>query len=246
MANSPALPPAKTSPKQKIFFCRSGNTFSPKRLPVRGFTLIELLVVIGVIATLAAIIFPVFARAREQARTTTCQAYLRQMGIAFQMYCMDWDERYPPAPLWKSRIQPYIQTTDINRCPSRPELPWFYGQGYNIGCPPKGVPGFPGMPMFYIENPADKILIAEWDRCAAGPPVGPTGFFSDGALSYWAVCRVHNGGSNLLFGDGHVKWARPEQYHSNTDHVDEFGVPVPADAQPVPEEVWRKYWDTSY
>ena len=246
MASSPALPPAKTSRNNRIFFCPPGNTFCQNRLPNLGFTLVELLVVIAIIATLAAIIFPVFARAREKARQTTCQSNLRQMGIAFQMYCMDWDDRYPPAYMWKSRLQPYIKTTDINRCPSRPDLPWFYGQGYNIGIPAMGIAGFPEMPMMYIEDPANKILIAEWERCNSGPPVGPTGFFAGGATSFWAVCRVHNGGSNLLFADGHVTWARPEQYHSTTDHVDASGNPVPADAQPVAEEVWRKYWDTSY
>jgi prepilin-type N-terminal cleavage/methylation domain-containing protein len=63
----------------------------------RGFTLIELLVVIAIIAILAAILFPVFAKAREAARKTTCISNLKQMGSAVMMYCQDYDEVYPVA-----------------------------------------------------------------------------------------------------------------------------------------------------
>jgi prepilin-type N-terminal cleavage/methylation domain-containing protein len=61
----------------------------------QGFTLIELLVVIAIIAILAAILFPVFARAREKARQTTCMSNLKQIGVAFLMYTQDYDEVYP-------------------------------------------------------------------------------------------------------------------------------------------------------
>ena len=61
----------------------------------RGFTLIELLVVIAIIAILAAILFPVFAQAREKARQTTCLSNLKQIGLAFKMYVQDYDERWP-------------------------------------------------------------------------------------------------------------------------------------------------------
>ena len=61
----------------------------------RGFTLIELLVVIAIIAILAAILFPVFAQAREKARQTSCLSNLKQIGLAFKMYVQDYDERWP-------------------------------------------------------------------------------------------------------------------------------------------------------
>lgn len=61
----------------------------------RGFTLIELLVVIAIIAILAAILFPVFARARENARRTSCLSNLKQMGLGMMMYVQDYDETYP-------------------------------------------------------------------------------------------------------------------------------------------------------
>jgi prepilin-type N-terminal cleavage/methylation domain-containing protein len=63
----------------------------------RGFTLIELLVVIAIIAILAAILFPVFAQAREKARQTSCLSNLKQIGLAFKMYVQDYDERWPTA-----------------------------------------------------------------------------------------------------------------------------------------------------
>jgi prepilin-type N-terminal cleavage/methylation domain-containing protein/prepilin-type processing-associated H-X9-DG protein len=80
------------------------------RLPKRGFTLIELLVVIAIIAILASILFPVFARARENARRASCMSNLRQIGLGVMQYTQDYDEKYPVAT-WGSWQSPATYTT---------------------------------------------------------------------------------------------------------------------------------------
>jgi len=216
----------------------------------RGFTLIELLVVIAIIAILAAILFPVFARAKMKAQSTQCLSNMKQQGLAIMMYVSDWDSRYPPAYQWKTRCDEYLGSRELWRCPTRPELPWYYGHGYNVGCPDPDcdppVEGFPEKIDTRVKQPSKKILAVEWDRCLSGPPVGPTGLLRGGQLSYWAVCRVHGGGSNIIFGDGHAKWMRPEHYHSNTEWADAEGNPHPTSPTVVQESIWRLYWDTEY
>jgi prepilin-type N-terminal cleavage/methylation domain-containing protein/prepilin-type processing-associated H-X9-DG protein len=90
----------------------------------RGFTLIELLVVIAIIAILAAILFPVFARARENARRASCQSNEKQILIGVMQYTQDYDERYPLTwvdnvnSIWTLILQPYAKSTQVFTCPS--------------------------------------------------------------------------------------------------------------------------------
>ncbi|MEY3763863.1 MAG: hypothetical protein RLZ42_523 [Armatimonadota bacterium] len=91
-----------------------------------AFTLIELLVVIGIIAILAAILFPVFASAREKARSVTCLSNMKQLGLSLTMYSTDYDERYPMTanygltskPIWTDQLFPYFKSKDVVKCPS--------------------------------------------------------------------------------------------------------------------------------
>lgn len=96
----------------------------------RAFTLIELLVVVAIVSVLAAILFPVFARARENARRTSCLSNLRQIGLGMMMYVQDHDERYPRAYyypndessngtiFWRDMVSPYTKSEAVYWCPS--------------------------------------------------------------------------------------------------------------------------------
>ena len=125
----------------------------------RGFTLIELLVVIAIIAILAAILFPVFAKAREKARQTSCLSNIRQLMTGFLAYNQDYDERwvqtgwqfaastpdYTQTCVWTTAIYPYVKNKQIFVCPSQPSScmfpaavqdpnsPWSSGGGLTYG-----------------------------------------------------------------------------------------------------------------
>lgn len=94
----------------------------------QGFTLIELLVVIAIIAILAAILFPVFGRARENARRSSCQSNLKQIALGVMQYKQDYDEKFPLATTlnvpgsigWATATQPYLKSIQIFQCPSEP------------------------------------------------------------------------------------------------------------------------------
>ncbi len=104
---------------------------------MRAFTLVELLVVIAIIALLAAILFPSFSRARENARRTSCLSNMKQIGLGIAQYTQDYDERLPfsgpkaNGGRWANKIGPYLKNTAIFTCPS-------YTDYANV---PGGIPG---------------------------------------------------------------------------------------------------------
>lgn len=200
-------------------------------MPRRGFTLIEMLVVIGIIAILAAVIFPVFARARAAARRTQCISNLKQLGQAHEMYASDWDDRYPWAkdaadayapqiwdgfPRWqawlpymprlKDAIQPYVKNREVLHCSA--------DTGYDhLEATPFPIPGEP----IAFEALGSSY---HWRTEVAFEGLGPstlaqpsqTNIMMD-ASGAWHGGRSYEAGRwNVLYGDGHVKNVNLRQF----------------------------------
>jgi prepilin-type N-terminal cleavage/methylation domain-containing protein/prepilin-type processing-associated H-X9-DG protein len=209
----------------------------------KGFTLIELLVVIAIIAILAAILFPVFAQARDKARSATCLSNLKQMALGLRMYAQDYDDLYPPHRLgtgakypqlytWKAAIFPYLKNIDFQRCPSNAfnripkegETNWVergepFPRSYCMNSAGLNDNIFNARSDAAVDRPAELIAICE---CRYGyPNVHPaketwSSFkYSDGwnptPDSAQGVLQTHQGLSNFVFLDGHVKAHRPIQ-----------------------------------
>ncbi|MFN3650834.1 MAG: DUF1559 domain-containing protein [Armatimonadota bacterium] len=212
-----------------------------------GFTLIELLVVIAIIAILAAILFPVFAQAREKARQASSQSNVRQLGLAIKMYTQDYDERYPfggwmPNNIgtweWQNTVAPYVKNKGIFRCPSSTDLDedpnnpqaWAWNRNpvsylYNNMLARDRFP----LNEAAVNAPADCVMLMDGHQDWGGregvdwmgrpntqwlmedTTWGMSGSLITGWLSWqgftWGLPR-HNGGANVCFVDGHVKWVR--------------------------------------
>ena len=184
----------------------------------KGFTLIELLVVIAIIAILAAILFPAFARARENARRASCQSNLKQIGLGFAQYTQDYDEQYPPvgaadASGWANTLQPYLKSIQLFQDPSEsngPVAAGIYTTGYTD---------------YYMNAQLSGLALSS---IGSESLVVQTGDGNSGAANYSANADVaigsapygrHLEGNNFGFADGHVKWLKYGKVSDNNSTV---------------------------
>jgi len=121
----------------------------------QGFTLIELLVVIAIISILAAILFPVFARARENARRSSCMSNLKQMGLAAMMYLQDYDERYPLQAYYSSAGNPNVPAPG----PDWPAAHFGISPPYTNECPASGNHCMSFMDMLYPYTKSWQVFV---------------------------------------------------------------------------------------
>ena len=180
----------------------------------QAFTLIELLVVIAIIAILAAILFPVFARARENARRSSCLSNTKQLGLAALQYTQDYDEKLPPSydagsptKIWAQLIEPYIKSRQVFFCPSDSthnssnaistsnlSYGWNY---YYLTYSPLGGYGHGGVSLAYIQEASQTVLLGDSQNALA--------YVINYYGSYLPLPR-HLEGGNFCFVDGHAKW----------------------------------------
>ena len=201
----------------------------------KGFTLIELLVVIAIIAILAAILFPVFARAREKARQTSCLSNLKQLGLSVLMYTSDYDERFfysnnhtHPHTLWAEVIYPYVNNYQVYLCATGGGRSgagqWNYGETWSFPVNPaySWNTHLAGRSLAVIDNPTQIMLLGDgshevfadipgriaWANAADRVRWGPNGgSWPDGDRDYMTdQYSRHSGGENHVYADGHAKW----------------------------------------
>ena len=189
----------------------------------RGFTLIELLVVIAIIAILAAILFPVFARAREKARQSSCLSNVKQLGLAIGMYNQDYDEVMPLAVagvppniyVLSELLNPYIKNQQIWQCPSKDGSVVLSALGKpNVSYAPDVATPMPSGSYRLFGVPAAGTYSCSMAQMAepASTPMMCDGVGSINASFVSTVVEAprHNDGCNYIFGDGHAKWDRAE------------------------------------
>jgi prepilin-type N-terminal cleavage/methylation domain-containing protein/prepilin-type processing-associated H-X9-DG protein len=196
----------------------------------RSFTLIELLVVIAIIAILAAILFPVFAKAREKARQSSCTSNVKQITLGMIQYVQDYDERFPyygygsstvdPWIYWPHQLQPYIKNWQVYGCPSNQYAgttmtyhAMVYDQRPTYGFTNALWQTAGGYKLAQINAPADKYMAFDSNHPALGDV---RAVLTSSACANWTCGKnsatthqwlvPHNEGANVSYVDGHVKW----------------------------------------
>ncbi|MEN6305791.1 MAG: DUF1559 domain-containing protein [Armatimonadia bacterium] len=181
----------------------------------RGFTLIELLVVIAIIAILAAILFPVFAKAREKARQSSCLSNVKQIALGFIQYAQDYDEMFPAGGAvagdvavwpngttgpnyWPARVFPYVKNTQVFNCPS---ATFNWGGAFTSATPIGMNASLMPCALGTIVYPAQTMMLA--DTAGSASYV----FLNSYRTDRWMSPR-HNDGANIGFVDGHAKWMK--------------------------------------
>ena len=186
-----------------------------------AFTLIELLVVIAIIAILAAILFPVFARARENARRSSCQSNIKQILLGATQYTQDYDEKTVPSRdpasisrAWPYLLQPYLKSTQIFVCPSNAGATMSYTYNATIGF--NG-----GMSLAAIQAPTLTPLIIDAYGTSSTSPYALVFIPANSSMQGRSfqdlggstndtnglpAAERHLEGANYGFADGHVKW----------------------------------------
>jgi prepilin-type N-terminal cleavage/methylation domain-containing protein/prepilin-type processing-associated H-X9-DG protein len=187
----------------------------------QGFTLIELLVVIAIIAILASILFPVFGRARENARRSSCQSNLKQIGLEVMQYTQDYDEKFPLHNYGDGaqtgfflEMQPYMKSIQIYQCPSEPTGPvsdpaavGYSDYAYNLALGWANGPR--SLSQAVLTQTTLTVMVTEASTSRADSWLAGC----NGSVSCAAGLAVLTGGSaqrhletsNFLFCDGHVK-----------------------------------------
>ncbi len=231
MGDSPLPRPACGQERCPVVCAPMGGVEREMSVRRQGFTLIELLVVIAIIAILAAILFPVFARARENARKSTCQSNLKQIGLAIAQYAQDYDERLVlysnNSQYWTSRLDPYMKNKGVLRCPTGDwglcttnptgamyllttalgqKASYFYNNLYGPSWTPYY--GMSGRAMAEITKPSE-IIISGDGQCATVDQFGNVDNINSGS---WSGNRRHMEMGNFLYIDGHVKAAKRLDY----------------------------------
>lgn len=228
--------PHAISPRARIGFKPSAG-FARVR---RGITLTELLVVIGILALLAAILFPVFGRVRENSRKSSCQSNLKQVSAAFMQYCQDFNEKLPhsaqnsdpieggwvlggggaptypfPTDVSKGALYPYVKNAQVYICPSdlngkTKQLSY----SMNMICSQKRLSGvYKASECIILVDESKDLDDGNFNPKVCGPPGTnePT--------------LIHSGGANVGFLDGHAKWKTQEQFEKKDFRFNQLDCP---------------------